>query len=64
MQSGQHHCLKWDRSDVVFEQTRLFPIVYLTFRSIIATLSGVIVVIVSASPLYALRKADFELITH
>ncbi len=44
-QSGQHHCLNWDRSDVVFEQTRLFSIVLLTYRSIIATLNGVIVVI-------------------
>jgi hypothetical protein len=25
VQSGQHHCLNWDRSDVFFEQTRLFP---------------------------------------
>ncbi len=26
-QSGQHHCLNWDQSDVVFEQTRLFAII-------------------------------------
>ena len=26
-QSGQHRCLNWDQSDVVFEQTRLFDIV-------------------------------------
>ncbi len=26
-QSGQHYCLNWDQSDVVFEQTRLFTIV-------------------------------------
>ena len=25
VQPGQHHCLNWDRSDVFFEQTRLFP---------------------------------------
>ena len=25
VQSGQHYCLNWDRSDVFFEQTRLFP---------------------------------------
>ena len=67
-QSGQHHCLNWDQSDVVFEQTRLFTIVLLTYRSIVATLTGVIVVIYASfrhhHGLYALRTADFGLITH
>jgi hypothetical protein len=26
VQSGQHHCLNWDRSDVIFEQTGFSPL--------------------------------------